>query len=211
MRNFPLVLRSTCRRIRHKLCDEARPSCSQCSNTGRRCDFAITSHRWLMPPAPVLAMQLTLWHPHPLSDLPDHMVNLCDQESVLFDYFRLVCAKDFALCFESVPWKTLVLQYTRAEPAIYHAALSISALTRSNYHPTVSWNAPLRRTESVSEFWLAQYSLAIRTLNSRLDSSVESIELATIASILFVYIKGSHVYTALWRCIFAAAWLFHKA
>lgn len=143
----------------------------------------------------MLAMQVTLRHP--LSDLPDHMANLCHEELVLFDYFRLVCAKDFALCFESAPWEALILQYTRTEPAIYHAALSISALTRSNYHPTVSWHAPLHSTESVSEFCLAQYNLAIRTLNSRLDSSAESIELAMIASILFVYIEGFHGYTAL--------------
>ncbi|OAP58568.1 hypothetical protein AYL99_07658 [Fonsecaea erecta] len=137
-------------------------------------------------------------------------MNACEASN--FDYFRRVCARDFALYFESPWWEGVVLRYAHAEPSIFHAALSISVMSRTNYHPpspasplssssSTSWDHrypgqphPLHNADldSAAEYCLAQYLLAIRQLNARLDSSVASVELAAFASILFVYIEGMH-------------------
>ncbi|KIW28235.1 uncharacterized protein PV07_07914 [Cladophialophora immunda] len=142
----------------------------------------------------------SLWH-RP-SSLPSHLCALDSFEASTFEYFRHVCARDFALYFESPWWGALVLRYALAEASIYHAALAISSMSRHNYYPTTtttttsyvpehhSCNHTHSQSHSAAEYCLAQYTLAIQRLNARLDSSVASVELAAFASILFIYIEG---------------------
>jgi hypothetical protein len=174
-------------RIRHKKCDETRPACSQCSSTGRRCDFtpgnhSVTSSLMVLGRRPEV-VGLGLLH------RPSHMHNLTHIDANHLDYFRLVCARDFALYFESDSWETLLLQAAHREPSIYHAVLAISALSRSNYYPAQVWHDP-GYLRSAVEYSMAQYTLAIRTLNERLRASVEDAELAVLASILFINIEA---------------------
>jgi hypothetical protein len=129
---------------------------------------------------------------------PRHLIDLNSFEASFFEYFRLVCSRDLALYFESPWWEGLVLEYVHAEPSIYHAAIAISSMSRNEYYPTTTWNDP-GRTRSSAEYCLTQYNQAVRCLNHRLDSSVESIELAIIASILFIYIEGMQGRTVLMR------------
>ena len=98
-------------------------------------------------------------------------------------YFHVVCAGEFALCFELPAWEGIVLQGTLAEPALHHAALAIGALTRSRYHPD-RW-----RTPGAMAFSIRQYSMAIRDLHRRLDGSSQSLEVAVVASVVFSYIE----------------------
>ncbi|PVH99873.1 hypothetical protein DM02DRAFT_728905 [Periconia macrospinosa] len=103
----------------------------------------------------------------------------------LFDYFRVVCAQEFALFYESPDWKNLVLNAVFNEKFAYHAALAISAMTRAHYlgkEPSVD-------TLSPHEYANQQYSLAIQHLNARLESGWETAELAVFASVLFVNIE----------------------
>jgi hypothetical protein len=187
-------------RIRHKKCNEARPACFQCSSTGRRCDFA-PSH----PPRCVLDLKS---HPNlqvfianaPLlselqpSSLPCHMAKLTSFEGTYFDYFRLVCAAEFSFFFETPSWATFILQVAHTESSIYHAALAIGALSQYRYHPRQSRSDP-GNPGSVLEYSMGQYNLAIQGLNRRLENSVESAELAILASILFFnfeFLQGTH-------------------
>ncbi|KIW89119.1 uncharacterized protein Z519_09971 [Cladophialophora bantiana CBS 173.52] len=181
----------TCK-IRHKKCNEAKPACFQCTSTGRRCDFSV-SHSHIVPRWRVrTAVQ------HLPSGLPDHMLGMTSFEVSHFEYFRRVCARDLALYFESPSWESLVLRYAHMEPSIYHAALSISSMSKNDYYPTTtmpsSYDPGGQNTTSPSEYCLAQYSLAIQRLNARLDRSIESVELAAFASILFIYIEGMQGY-----------------
>jgi hypothetical protein len=130
-------------------------------------------------------MSLNLVQPH----LPSHMHNLTHIEASHFDYFRLVCAKDFALYFESASWESLLLRSAYLEPSIYNAALAIAALSRQYYSPTQFWYGPCR-TKSAVEFSMVRYNLAVRTLNGRLEESAESSELAVLASVLFIKIEA---------------------
>jgi len=177
-------------RIRHKKCDEARPACFQCSSTGRRCDLSqskanhqIKSLDMALERTP--RMSLELLRP----SLPYHIRNLTHAEASRLDYFRLVCARDFALCFESAPWESLLLRSVHREPSIFHAALAIAALSRHGYSPTQVWYDP-GSTRSAIEFSMVHYNLAIQTLNGRLERSIGSSKLAVLASILFIHIEA---------------------
>ena len=121
--------------------------------------------------------------------LPHHMRNLTHAETSHFDYFRLVCARDFALCLESEMWESLLLRSAHLEPSICHAAFAIAALSRHHYSPQqVSYD--LGRTSSAIEFSILHYNLAIQALNRRLEGSIRSSELAVLASILFIHIEA---------------------
>jgi hypothetical protein len=177
-------------RIRHKKFDETRPTWFQCSGTGRRCDLRqskanhqIKSLDMTLERSPRMSLELLRLR------LPYHMRNLTHAEASRFDYFRLVCARDFALCLDSVPWKSLLLQSVHLEPSISHAALAIAALSRHYYSPTQVWYAP-GSTRSAIEFSMVHYNLAIQTLNGRLDVSIGSSKLAVLASILFIHIEA---------------------
>lgn len=69
-----------------------------------------------------------------------------------------------------------------------HAALAISALTRSHYHPSEAGDTPYQ-IESAIEYSMNQYNLAIQKLNKRLDTSTQSWELAILGSIVFIAIE----------------------
>jgi hypothetical protein len=130
-------------------------------------------------------MSLELLRP----SLPHHIRSLTHAEASHFDYFRLVCARDFALCLESAPLESLLLRSMHQEPSICHAAFAIAALIRHGYSPAKVWYDP-GSTSSAIEFSIVHYNLAIRALNKRLESSFGSSELAVLASILFIHIEA---------------------
>lgn len=99
------------------------------------------------------------------------------------EYFRAVCAGEFSLFFEVAEWEDIIVQGTLTEPALHHAALAIGALASSRYHPNVWQSTP------AIVFSIRHYSMAILDLQSRLDGSPRSIEIAVLASVLFGYIE----------------------
>ncbi|TGJ80903.1 hypothetical protein E0Z10_g7854 [Xylaria hypoxylon] len=113
-------------------------------------------------------------------------------ESVQFEFFRLVCAPEYAVLFETVPWEPLVIQYAVTEPCIYHTALAISALTWNHYSPIRHWYDPATGANSAAEYATIQYSLAICHLNARLDSSTpdrDMTKLTILSAILFMNLE----------------------
>jgi hypothetical protein len=99
------------------------------------------------------------------------------------EYFQVVCAGEFSLCFELPAWENIILQGTLSEPALHHAALAIGALTRSRYYPDI-WHTP----QSIA-FSIQHYSIAIQNLHHRLNVSSQSLEVAVVASVVFSYIE----------------------
>lgn len=179
----PLILYGY-NRIRHKKCDEIRPACSQCSSTGRRCDFLLPEAQApLTRPTPGLFFQ-----PSPAGVRP-----LSSQESVQFEFFRLICAPEYAVLFEAESWEPFVLRSAIAEPCIYHAALAISALTWRDYAPTTHWYEPVTGARSATEYSTIQYNRAIRLLNARLDSGSgmdrNVTKLTILSALLFINIE----------------------
>lgn len=167
------------RRTRHKKCDEVKPACSQCVNTGRKCDFLSLVRREPPPrslPCPG-AFQYEQRQPY-------NIVPLRDVDILHFEYFRDVCSKEFSLFFEMPSWEAIFLQAVCTEPCIRHAALAIAALSRTHYQPGGEVQDAL-----LIEYSTKQYIEAIRGLNCRLDNSPQSWELAMLGSILFMVIE----------------------
>ncbi|KAH8650056.1 hypothetical protein BX600DRAFT_474016 [Xylariales sp. PMI_506] len=181
---------TTCK-IRHKKCDESRPSCLQCSSTGRRCEFSLEI---VESAAAVLRPTSKQYHTLVYLDLPpsslaDHMARFTKFEADHINYFRVNCTESWAKYFEDPIWENLVLQFAHIEPSIYHAALAISALTRKYLSGSPFQCDDEHTSASVVEYSMTQYNQAIQCLNSRLNGSIESMELATLGSILFIHIE----------------------
>ncbi|KAI1354926.1 hypothetical protein F5Y01DRAFT_271687 [Xylaria sp. FL0043] len=193
-------VRSGCQtcKIRHKKCDESRPSCLQCSSTGRQCDFMLPAQQSCEASTPreEEAPQYYLSLTRPLPGSSQHLMSNSYTESrpdsVRFEFFRLVCAPEYGVLFQTVSWETLVLQYAITEPCIYQAALAISALTWNHYSPTHHWYDTETGAGSVAEYATIQYNQAVRRLNARLGDSVRDgdvTKLAVLSAILFINIE----------------------
>ncbi|KAF2669383.1 hypothetical protein BT63DRAFT_425111 [Microthyrium microscopicum] len=192
----------TCK-IRHKKCDEDKPTCNQCRIAGYRCEFAhirqldvVATSRYqqalskrsddaLYPRSPQL-----LERP---SNLPQHMFILEGYDAMHFDYFRHVCAKDTALVFEDPIWESILVQAAYTESSIFHAALATAVLTRYNYYPTHSSYDPSFARSNI-EYAMIQYDQAIKCLNARFRTGVDSTEVAILGCILFISIEGFQGY-----------------
>lgn len=133
--------------------------------------------------------RMQLWR-QPPNTPPDHPSRrFSSHESNLFDYFRTVCAREFSLYFESPIWEGLVLQIAQREAFACHAALAISAWSRTHYVPSEGWFHTQRGALSIRRYSLVQYGKAVTELNRRLCATPECIELALIGCVLFVNLE----------------------
>lgn len=107
----------------------------------------------------------------------------------MFDYFRSICAREFSLYFQSPIWENFVLYAAHTEAWAFHAALSISVLSRQSYTPSHN-DGTLQ-----PDFPTLHYNQAIRALNQRLDTTVESAELAVLGSVLFINLEFLRAHT----------------
>lgn len=194
-------------RIRHKKCDEAKPACSQCSNTGRRCDFLSPSNQHSARSISARVCIATLVRmdnvqsalsmgakvvqrvPPTQVSPAEHLRQLSPVDAGLFDFFRFICAPEFSLYFQSPLWRGFVFQAVQTEPWAFYAALAISALSREHYTPGHSVNVRGLSAKSFFDYATIRYNQAIRCLNKRIERAVESAELAVLGSILFVTIE----------------------
>ncbi|KAE8446940.1 hypothetical protein EG329_011422 [Mollisiaceae sp. DMI_Dod_QoI] len=147
----------TCK-IRRKKCDEVKPACFQCVNTQRTCDFSI------LQPSMVLHQKKCM--------------DIDNLGALYFDYFKNVCIQEFSLYFEDASWEKIILQAALAEPCIQHAAIAISALSRSQYESG----------HDALEYSTRRYILAIQALRTCLES-VQNYELALLGSLVFIAIE----------------------
>ncbi|OHW95336.1 C6 zinc finger domain-containing protein [Colletotrichum incanum] len=135
----------TCK-VRKVKCDEARPVCNRCVNTGRKCDgYAILpmgTYSWaqlLRPP-------------------PTKMAPYAEHRALAF--FRTDVAPGLAGVFDSYFWTHLVTQISYEEPAVKHAALAISSLYE-NFNKD-----PLDRSCAKNFFAITHYNESIKHLRN---------------------------------------------
>ncbi|CAK96614.1 transcriptional regulator family: Fungal Specific TF [Aspergillus niger] len=111
----------TCRARRIK-CDETPNQCKNCTSTGRSCTYDI--HR--LP----RAANNTYRFPHDL--LPQvtdgFRWTITSDERRCFSHFQHFTIPGLLELFDSELWKQLVLQISYSEPAVYHAAVALSAV-----------------------------------------------------------------------------------
>jgi hypothetical protein len=185
-------------RTRHKKCDESKPACTPCRTAGYRCEFTEVPQRkastsYTQEISGVGAQSLHLQAAGLPSSLPNHMFFLTDFEAMYFDYFRLVCVRDFGLFFESSRWESILVQAACSERSLFHAALAASVQTRTNYSPEQDWHDPECAGSAIG-YSMLQYNRAIKCLNTRLRSAADCAEIAVLSSILFITIEGFQGY-----------------
>lgn len=205
-----LILRDHFGRIRRKKCDETKPSCLRCTTASFRCDFkvnhaAMTSRHSEFPsPIAIISSKNTTssrcthHHLSVLSSIPslhahipsfNPVLHYQEHESGLFDYFRVVCAKEFTLYFDEPIWEDLILRLVHHEPFAYHAALAMSGLSKRHYLPSNGTVHTDQGDVAVHEFATIEYMKAIRLLNDRLSDLHGAGELAILGSIMLVNLE----------------------
>jgi hypothetical protein len=106
---------------------------------------------------------------------------LADSDTMHFEYFRLVCAPEFSLFFQTGTWSNIVLQAACTDQSFRRIALAISALTRSRYVGS-SQQRPADR------YALCQYNMAIREINL-LDHSPQNVLRIALACIMLITLE----------------------
>ncbi|PWY70800.1 C6 zinc finger domain protein [Aspergillus sclerotioniger CBS 115572] len=119
--------RAGCRtcRARHIKCDETPGCCRNCTSTGRSCD-GYDMHR--LP-----AMSKSLVKLLGASQIAVDIGNgfrwaMTSDERRCFSYFQHHSVPTFCETVDSSLWQRLVLQMAQSDPAVYHAAVALSAL-----------------------------------------------------------------------------------
>ncbi|GLA28580.1 transcriptional regulator family: Fungal Specific TF [Aspergillus niger] len=152
----------TCR-ARHKKCDETPGACINCTSTGRTCD-GYELHR--LPREVRRPGKAVVGITVPASLLTGiHWVMNSDEQRA-FAYFQHRSMPAFLGWFDSSLWQKLVLQLSHAEPAVYHAAVALSAI----HQDAEKKGMPLAR-EDLDNTWhrfaLEQAGRSIVLLNAR--------------------------------------------
>ncbi|KAL5046498.1 hypothetical protein BDW71DRAFT_64066 [Aspergillus fruticulosus] len=169
--------RSGCRtcKIRRVKCDEQRPSCRRCLDTGRACDgYGI----WGQPKSVTLSSVV-----YPPRTLP----GLVQEERRCLDRFRDLLTDKLTRPFGSHFWSSLVLQLSVSEPAVLHASIALTSAYDSFASARIREDVA---TLAPTPFLLRQYNCAIRALlaNAALRSTA-SLRVAAVSCILFICLE----------------------
>jgi cholestenol Delta-isomerase len=124
-RQRKLIRANASRRLRRVKCDEIKPQCNRCVQSGRTCDgyaAAGLSRRTL-----AVAVR-SISAPGPASRVLAGPQRADDV--ACFDFFRLRTAPTAGAFFPSDFWSRRILQVTHAEPAVRAAATALGALHR---------------------------------------------------------------------------------
>ncbi|CAI6314269.1 unnamed protein product [Periconia digitata] len=192
----------TCK-IRHKKCDEKRPSCTQCLTLSHNCEFSTSTATTPPTTPPSFTTTATTLVQSPLTTLPYHQHQNNQTTLTHFSFFREVCAPEYSLFYTSPIWEPLILRVILHEEFAWHAALAISALTRSHYDSSFSSSSSsspaatsstqgdrLDDATSPHAFANSHYTLALRLLNARLErEGWDAAEMAVLGSVMFVNIE----------------------
>ncbi|KAI2462950.1 hypothetical protein F4781DRAFT_418253 [Annulohypoxylon bovei var. microspora] len=155
----------TCKARKVK-CDEAKPHCNRCINTGRTCDG------YASKPTPGL-----LWHrPRQLFQSVDSA-----SEGRALQYFCEKTAHFLSGATDPYFWTHLVMQFSNFEPAVRHSVVAISSLYEQFQAESASHSDVQLRDNSLA---LQHYNAAISELKT-----TENQPLVLLVCILFICIE----------------------
>ncbi|OTA57675.1 hypothetical protein K449DRAFT_335201 [Hypoxylon sp. EC38] len=155
----------TCKARKVK-CDEAKPHCNRCTNTGRPCDgYAST-------PTPGL-----LWH------RPRQLFQSVDKPNELrsLQFFCEKTAQFLSGATDPYFWTHLVMQFSNFEPAVRHSVVAISSLYEQFQAESAAHSGVQLRDNSLA---LQHYNAAIRELKT-----TDNQPLVLLVCILFICIE----------------------
>ncbi len=182
----------TCK-IRRIKCDEAKPECSRCISTGRKCDG------YEIKPRKKRSDCLTINKPLPVIN------DIGPAELRSLGFFHHKSAPSLSSYFDAEFWTRLVFQMSYVEPSVRHAMIALGALHEERERGIKllplqpQMNDPgsrltLKKTDvgtkasQGNRFALTQYSKAILQLSQRMEDD-NAVEVALLACILFVCIE----------------------
>ncbi|KAI9654046.1 MAG: hypothetical protein M1831_005563 [Alyxoria varia] len=183
----------TCK-IRRVKCDEGKPECKRCLNTGRKCDGYSTVETFITGNIRgVKEQSKPISHGHAII-LPNPSPNepYTPLEVRCLEYFQGSTLKALSGFTESEFWSRLVLQLSRSEPVVRHAVLAFSSFheTREKEHlSTFPDHSTLTKQEYQDEFALQNYTKSVSLLRKRLSENQQSKTVALVSCILFVCIE----------------------
>ncbi|CZR50250.1 uncharacterized protein PAC_00122 [Phialocephala subalpina] len=200
----------TCSRVRRIKCDEKRPACANCSNTGRACDGyppsfefrAVTinpqSKTALAPSSastPVPRTMISLER-HQSSDLGNEnnvsvgtplrqpeILPGTTQEQQFFIVFRQNVAPTLGGYFDTDFWNTQIPRVAYSEPAVFHATIAIAALD----HYDASNPDTLGSEQQVS--FLLHYNKAIQFVKHQIQNEGSSQLVILLTCLLFICLE----------------------
>ncbi|KAI0882831.1 uncharacterized protein GGS22DRAFT_168895 [Annulohypoxylon maeteangense] len=155
----------TCKARKVK-CDEAKPHCNRCINTGRACDGYVSK------PTPGL-----LWH------RPRQQFQSIDSasEGRALQFFCEKTAQFLSGATDPYFWTHLVMQFSNFEPAVRHSVVAISSLYEQFQDESASHSDVQLRDNSLA---LQHYNAAIRELKT-----TDNQPLVLLVCILFICIE----------------------
>ncbi|KAH8805480.1 hypothetical protein F5884DRAFT_799421 [Xylogone sp. PMI_703] len=175
----------TCR-IRKVKCDEGRPSCKRCKDTGRTCDGYA---------APAVMQGQTSQQPvlqHRVKQKTDIQTDVTllsiagtPEERRFLDFFNRHTAPALSGTFDGSFWTYLLPQLSQSEPAIRHALQAVGSLHAQYEAINDPWQ---KKCVTSHQFALQQYNRAISSLKQRI-SSQESAEVALMCCVLFICLE----------------------
>ncbi|KAK0649717.1 hypothetical protein B0T16DRAFT_445421 [Cercophora newfieldiana] len=167
---------ATCR-IRKIKCDETKPFCKKCVDTGRTCDGYDSPFRFHPSQTPNNTAQPNPQPVHPsLAQItPDaiDLLNACFSTKTIFDGVKLDCDEE----------ARQVLQASLTNPSIQHAVSSLKALRHD-------LEAPAEQQTPSYDYGLQQYCMALGGLASNLSSpGIHELKSALLCCQVFISIE----------------------
>lgn len=135
-------------------CDEKSPSCTRCTSTGRTCEWIGVFRDGLGDIKPRLRPQQAL----PI--FPSAKA----QELRGFEFFQHRTAREMCPSFDFGFWTSLVLQLSRSEPAVLHAAIALGVLHETEESLGMPISKDRLTHNEKHKFAVGQYNAAIRLL-----------------------------------------------
>ncbi|KAI7186520.1 hypothetical protein KC316_g12269 [Hortaea werneckii] len=194
----------TCKTRRVK-CDEARPACNRCTNTGRKCD-GYDAEQQLLPTARAESA--------PVGRQIYGIESTKKGDRRAFDFFLSCAGKNLAGKLDLDFWYGTVLQLAQTEPFIFDSIVAISTLyEHPQYLQTFSpergdvirqpigdgmktpalqtghpRTVPIKLNEH-REYALKSYNKAMQAFRKRVEAGKASPALVLLSSVLFVCIE----------------------
>lgn len=165
-------------RSRKVKCDETKPLCKRCTNTGRHCEGYVAKPLALDDHAFGLLLMTQKAH-HPFG------VETSKEEGRALQYFYTSAGPLLSSADETSFWTSLVMQLTHFEPAVRHSVIAISLLhEQMHQNPQMGLTVPALKDEVLS---LKHYNLAIAELKSMDAADKQPVVL--FACVLFICIE----------------------
>ncbi|KAF2676600.1 hypothetical protein K458DRAFT_321604 [Lentithecium fluviatile CBS 122367] len=175
----------TCK-LRHVRCDEGKPACLKCTNSGRKCDGY----------APVRAAQSKSSSPEGsiISQCSNPMVSEAGENVRYLEFYHHCAGTTLSSKFDEGFWSRTTLQLAQSEPSIRHALIALGYLNKiepgSLKHARSGFSA-----NSQHETLFRHYNKALGSLVMRMTEPSYTPEIGLVACLLFVcieFIRGDY-------------------